>query len=221
MREFAILLPVAAIVAVVVTIIGLSHAYEKKRAAGLKALAESMNLPFFPHGDATLVRTLGAFHLFSLGRSKAVSNMIHGQSEDTDLAIFDYRFTTGHGKHKHTTRQTVIYFDTPRLSLTGFALRPESLFQKLGKILGLDDIDIQDSPRFSSLFWLQGSHVAEVRKLFREDVVQWFEKRPDLSAEGSGPRLILYRAARRTSPEQVRQLMEDGFELYGLLRADR
>jgi hypothetical protein len=221
MTALAPLMLLAAVAAVGGTIAYLSHVYEKKRTAALKALAESMNLPFFPQGDPALVHTLDSFNLFSLGRNKVTSNMIHGKTEDTDLAIFDYRFTIGHGKQKRTTRQTVIYFDTSLLSLTEFAIRPESLFQKLGRIVGLDDIDIQDSPRFSSLFWLQGSNVPEVRELFRGDIVRWFEKRPDLSAEGSGSRLILYRTARRTAPDELRKFMEDGFELYGLLRAER
>ncbi|MBI3467424.1 MAG: hypothetical protein HY000_30820 [Planctomycetes bacterium] len=201
MRELTPFLVVAGFVAIVATVACLAHLYEKKRSAALKALAESMSLPFFPHGDLSLVQTLSSFPLFAQGRNKTISNMIHGDTEDTDLAIFDYCFTTGSGKHKHTTRQTVVYFDSRRLSLTDFAVRPEGLFQKLGKIVGLDDIDFEDSPRFSSAFWLQGSNAAEVRKLFRSEVVQWFEKRLAVSAEGSGSRLILYQAARRTAPE--------------------
>ena len=57
---------------------------------------------------------------------------------------------------------------------TDFAVRPERLFQKLGKIVGWDDIDIEESPRFSSMFWLQGSDPVEVRKLFRAEIARSF-----------------------------------------------
>jgi hypothetical protein len=220
MESYLPFLIIGGIAAIVAAIAGLGYLYEKNRTAELKALAESMGLPFFSQGDPALVHTLSAFNLFSLGRQKNVRNMIHGQTEDTDLAIFDYRFTTGHGKHKRTVAQTVVYFDSRQLRLTDFAIRPEGLFRKLGKIIGLDDIDVDERPRFSSMFWLQGSNAAEVRKLFRSDVVQWFEGRPSISAEGARSRLIVYEAARRRSPKEVRRVMEEGLELYKLLCSD-
>ena len=68
---------------------------EKKRTAALKNLAAELHLQFFPTGDASLVEALDKFHLFSQGYSKKFRNMLHGENQNTELAIFDYRYNIG------------------------------------------------------------------------------------------------------------------------------
>jgi hypothetical protein len=115
-------------------------------------------------------------------------------------------------------KQTVVHFDSKLLDLPDFTVLPETLAHRLGKILGWDDIDFDSHPRFSSAFWLQGSDEERVRQLFRPPLLEWFEGKPQISVEGCGTRLIIYRPAKRSSPEEMRSAMEQGFDLYGLLR---
>jgi hypothetical protein len=218
MNQILAVLLVGGILSVVIGIIFAVRQYEKKRVTDLKAFADSIGLPFFPQGDPNLVNSLSQFNLFSQGRNRLVSNMIHGDTDDVDMAIFDYRYTTGSGKHQHTWNQTVVYFESPLLALADFTVRPEGFFQKIGKIVGLNDIDFESHPEFSSKFWLQGSNEPMVRQLFRPEVLQWFQAQESISAEGMGSRLIIYRAGRRTSPEHMQGYMKVAFDLYGLLR---
>lgn len=189
---------------------------EKKRTAALKNLAAELHLQFFPTGDASLVEALDKFHLFSQGYSKKIRNMLHGENQNTELAIFDYRYTTGSGKNSTTSKQTVIYFRSPTLDLPHFAVRPEGIFHKIGGALGYQDIDFQAHPQFSQMYLLRGDDEPGIRKLFDEERIAFFENHPKISVEGADNQLIFYRHRKRSRPEEVRQFMDEGFRVFKL-----
>ena len=190
----------------------------KKRTEGMQAAADELGLAFFPEGDRQLIDQLAQFQLFSQGRSKRIQNMIHGKTEDVDVGIFDYQYTTGSGKHSHTSTQSVICFQSSRLQLPDFVLRPENLFDRIGDVFGYRDIDFDTHPAFSRSFLLRGNNEPRIRRMFSRDVLEYFEAHLGVGAEGSGSRLIYYRAAKKVRPEEVRSLLEQGFQVYSLFR---
>ena len=193
--------------------------YEKRRTDAMRRVAEELALPFFLDGDSALINALAAFHLFSQGDSKVIKNMIHGETDDVALGIFDYQYSTGSGKSRNTVKQTVVSIDATTLALPDFVVRPEHFFHKIGKVFGMKDINFDSHPRFSKMFLLQGSDEAAIRATFREELLTWFEGRSELCAEGNGTRLIVYRAGKRIAPPEVRRLMEEAFSLFGLWKA--
>jgi len=188
---------------------------EKKRTAALKNLAAELHLQFFPTGDASLVEALDKFHLFSQGYSKKFRNMLHGENQNTELAIFDYRYNIG-DENSTTYKQTVIYFRSPTLDLPHFAVRPEGIFHKIGGALGYQDIDFQAHPQFSQMYLLRGDDEPGIRKLFDEERIAFFESHPKISVEGADNQLIFYRHRKRSRPEEVRQFMDEGFRVFKL-----
>ncbi len=209
---------VAAIALSIVMVFVLSARTTKKRTEGMQAAANTLGLPFFPQGDPQLIQQLSPFKLFSQGRSKRIQNMIHGQTEEVDLGIFDYQYTTGSGKHAHTSRQSVICFQSPRLQLPDFVLRPGSVFDRIGGVFGYRDIDFDTHPAFSRDFVLRGSNEEPIRRVFWQDVLEHFEAHTGVCVEGSGTRLIYYRAGKRINAEQVSSFLEEGFQVFTLLR---
>jgi hypothetical protein len=193
--------------------------HERKRTEAMKAAAEQLGLPFYPTGDPRLVSDLASFDLFSQGRSKKITNMIHGESDEVEVGVFDYQYTTGSGKNSHTSKQTVVYFQSEQLKLPQFALRPEHLFHRIGGVFGYQDIDFESHAAFSSAYLLRGSDEEQLREVFGENVLAFFEKQRGVSVEGNGRRLVFYRAAKRMRPEQVRALMEEGFRVFALFRS--
>jgi hypothetical protein len=215
------LLPFVLIVAIGGLIIGAiawSVRAERKRTAEMQQVAASMGLPFYETGNPALVSELSAFQLFSRGHAKRTKNMIHGETDEVELGIFDYQYTTGSGKNSHTWRQTVVYFHASDLNLPQFALRPEGLFDKLGGVFGFQDIDFVSHPTFSGKYVLRGADEERIRAAFHDGVLAHFASQSGVSVEADGQRLIYYRAGRLTTPQQVRQLMEEGFQVYTLFR---
>lgn len=192
---------------------------EKQRTEDLKGLADELGLPFHPKGDQSLVSALSSLHLFSQGRARKTKNMIHGDTDEVELGIFDYQFTTGSGKNSHTYRQTVVCFRSSQLKLPHFEMRPQHFFHAIGKVFGYQDIDFDTHPVFSKNFVLRGSDEEAVRRLFTTDVLSYLEGKTGISVEAQGEFLVFYRGSKRAKAAEIRALMEEGFDLFGYFRA--
>lgn len=204
--------------ALIVACIGLGIWFERKRTAALEAVANELGLPYFPKGDSALVHQLSSFELFSKGRSRKIKNMIHGETANVELGIFDYQYRTGSGKNSRTWKQTVVYIRSAELNLPQFALRPENMFDKIGGFMGFQDIDFDTHPAFSKMYVLRGPSEEQIRGLFQSHVLEHFETASGINVEGGGDQLVYFRASRRAKPAQVKGLMEEGFKVFTLLR---
>jgi hypothetical protein len=88
--------------ALVGIIIFVVHKFEKARTEQFQAVADELGLKFHPKGDPEVQNSIGHLRLFNQGHGRKTKNMLCGTTEDVDLAIFGYRYTTGSGKHQHT-----------------------------------------------------------------------------------------------------------------------
>ena len=215
MNMLAIILVIGAVIGGIFVV---SHLQDKKRTEKLRQVADEMGLPFYPQGDDSLIGQLSNFPLFSEGRSKKIKNMLHGETSEVEVGIFDFRYTTGSGKSSHTHKQSVAYFRSPDLDFPDFALRPEHLFHRIGGVFGYQDIDFESHPRFSKSYLLRGNSEHKIRQLFNDEILAFFERQTGLSVEGNGERLIFYRASKRVKPEEVRSFFEEGFRVFALLK---
>lgn len=215
-----ILLIVGTIV-VVVAIFYFSYRWAKQRTEALQAIAVQFGFRFQPLGDEQLFAQLNGFHLFSQGRSKKIRNLMQGATHDLEVSFFDYQYTTGSGKNSHTWRQTVIWFAIPDPPLPTFSLRPEGFWHKIGEWFGYRDIDFDTHPTFSKKYLLRGEDEAAIRERFTEQILDWFQEHLNRSTEGSGNYLLHYRHSKRLKPEEIRQWMEEGFEVLGLFQHDQ
>ncbi len=189
---------------------------EKQRTEAFQAIAEQMGLGFYPKGDQSLIGAVDHFHLFSQGRSKRVLNMIYGETAYGELALFDYRYTTGGGKSSQTHMQNVVYFRADALSVPEFAMRPEHLFHKIGSVVGFQDIDFQSHPGFSSRFLLRGQDEAQVRNTFTDEIISDLERRPGISLEAKGSKLVFYRAHKNLKPPEITAFLDEAAQVFKL-----
>jgi hypothetical protein len=187
------------------------HVAEKKRTEELQRVANELAFEFLPLGDASLTQSLGQFHLFSQGHGKRLWNLLRGTTHDLEVAIFDYRYTIGSGKHKQTRNHTVISFRFTGEPLPQFSLRPENFADKVGGWFGYQDIDFDTHPAFSKQYWLRGANEQAVRALFTTAVLEYFQQNPGLTTEASGNILLFYRHWSLLKPQEVRSFMEQGF----------
>ncbi|MFL5340445.1 MAG: hypothetical protein ACJ8F7_09860 [Gemmataceae bacterium] len=211
---------IGGVVALVAVILILSWYMEKKRTEAFAKLAESLNFEFQPLGSAELMRELASFHLFSLGHSKKIKNLLRGEANGLEVCIFDYRYVVGHGKHQQTHQQSVFLGRADDMDLPRFSMRPESIWHKIGGLLGYKDIEIDTHPKFSKMYLLKGPDADEIREAFGPEVLEYFEDRPKLNVEGDGGLLLFYRYT-RLKPEQIRDFLAEGFEVLSLFRAPK
>ncbi|MFK7817573.1 MAG: hypothetical protein AB8G99_02545 [Planctomycetaceae bacterium] len=196
-----------------------SHAAAKRRTEAMEGIAQELGLDFFQESDSSVAVSLGKLRLFDRGRKKRFMNMMTGTANGVRIAIFEYRYTTGSGKHQHTHQQTVISFQSDLLSLPDFELRPEHMFHKIGQAFGYKDIDFATHPRFSKQYLLRGPGEQQIRELFEPALLEFFEdQKKGVCVEAGHSRLIFYRAGKRLKPEQIRDFMTEGFGVYSMLK---
>lgn len=207
---------VAAISALAVAILVRKH--RNRRSTALRAVAESLGLSF--SASERRVRSghdpLLTLHLFSKGRSHQISNLMWGKINGVPARILDCRFQRGGGETSQTWRQSVVVFESARLCLPQFALRPETGFHKIGSVFGYQDIDFPSHPVFSKRYLLQGGDEAAIRGAFTDEVLRYYEDNPELSTEAAGHLLVHYRLMDLCPPDEMRLLLDEAFEVFAL-----
>ena len=207
------------VVALVAVVAYYAHLAEKKRIEDLRKVAGELGFDFEPKGDEPFLQSLRLFNLFAQGHSKALTNLMRGRTQDLEVAIFEYRYVTGSGKHKHTWNHSVVSFRFVGTVLPGFSLRPENMGHKIGQWFGSQDIDFDTHPIFSKRYLLRGSDEAAIRGIFKKNVLDFYEGKTGLCTEGAGNTLLFYREGTRVKPEGIRAFMEEGFGVLMLFHA--
>lgn len=190
----------------------------KKRREAFERAAQAMRLSFSAAGDDALLSSLAGLHLFTLGHRRRMANLMQGTVRGERVAVFDYRYTISSGKHQRVYSQTVLCLPLRRPALPSFALRPERAWHKIGSRLGYQDIDFESHPGFSGKYLLRGENEHEIRRLFSDRVVMFFEQAPQWCVEGGGDRLAIYRDRRLVKPEELRAFVEEGLSALAYLR---
>lgn len=204
-----------AIPAIFVVAIGLNALYVHHRRKKIAQVADEMGFSFEKSCPSPDEFGCGHLDLFQKGRSRRGRNLIQGMLEDVQVALFDYRYTTGHGKHKHTYHQTVAAFVLPTAVFPGFTLCRESFFHKIGQLVGFQDIDLPDHPDFSKRYLLRGKDEQAVRGFFGDKAVQFFEQfNEKWNVEAEGRCLVVYRPSKLVSPSRLADFLHRSWEMF-------
>jgi hypothetical protein len=218
---FAILIIVIFIGAIVGGVI-LLLAYTKKKAAertlAMQQAAGLLGWTFTADAPLSMIPGIEQHHLFSQGHSKKLFNMMYGMVDGARAAIFDYRYTVGHGKHQQTFNQSVAYFQSDKLSLPSFSLRPEGFGHKLISALGYQDIDFANRPTFSAKYLLRGPDEQAIRLAFQDSILAYYENNLKLSTDGGGNEIFFYRQNVRIEPANVRSFLDWGLNMLRLFQ---
>jgi hypothetical protein len=192
----AILLTLVLIIVVFVAPVFLMVRYEKKRTSQLAGIASDLKLSF--NFQESIWEGI-SFGIFNYG---GVQNMMHGEVDNAEFAIFDHKYkTSGSGDNPGSTyKQTAIYFKSTNLKLPRFTLSPEDLWDKIGSAFGNQDIDFPTHPDFSKRFLLRGEDETKIRALFTDKLLNFFNSQQNITVEGGCNQLILYRDEKRISP---------------------
>jgi hypothetical protein len=215
MDKTVILVIVFAVV-VVALVVGVQVFLKQRRAKQMREVAASLGYEFDERGISVIDR-LGEFALLSYGHARTATSLLRTEVDGAKATVFDYSYDTGHDKNRRTHLGSALLLESDRLDLPAFTLRPEGIGQKLMGLASRQDIDFQDNPAFSAAYLLQGQDEARIRALFSTDKLAFFAQRRGLCVEGSGQKLLYYRAGKRLSPKMVQSFVEEGLEVLRLL----
>lgn len=184
----------------------------RKRTEALANTAIEMGFTFggddWPDkGRAPLLET----PVFSKGHSHEVRNIMIGDRAGFKVSLFDYSFAEGRGKGQRTYSQTVASFSTDRTSLPCFELRPAKLMDKIWNPVDLNNVQLSANPGFAHRYNLRGALPEKVRALFAPRLVSFLDgldAGKEWHIEGTANTLVVYRADKKTPPEQMRGFLE-------------
>ncbi len=161
----------------VIMIIAAASRREKKRIAELKDVAESLGFEFVAKDNSEYLKSLKTLNSFSrIGRSQKILNLMRSRSSNIEVTIFDHTYVISAGEHSHTRKQSVICFQSEAFSLPDFALAPKKFWNKIGGMLGRQNIEFNTHPAFSENYLLRGDDVDAVREVFTPPVLEYFEE---------------------------------------------
>jgi hypothetical protein len=197
-------------IALVGTTFGINYWLEKKRAEAFEKFAAlngfSVGTPL-GFSDWTSL-----FKLFSLGRNGRQSHVMHGQRAELRVVLGDFTYITGTGKNAKSNHRTFCMAQKTNVKKAGCLVRPQNaVFDRLGKMLGGQDINFEDDPEFSKYFVLQTEDDEQlVRRQFgaliRNQLTALRLKNPHFEAQGD---LIVFHRGSRLKEAELTELLSD------------
>lgn len=207
---------ITAIVTVIVLIVRYARKVKRERTLGLKSSAAFLGWQFAEEAALNYLPNLDNFALFSQGHSKQITNLMYGEPNGIKTALFDYVYTTGHGKNQSTYSQSVVYFEPRNLNIPFFSLRPENFIHKFIAALGYQDIDFGNRPTFSSQYLLRGNEEQAIRNTFNDEVIAFYEANQGTCTDGGGNQLFIFRQGFRTPPHEAQSFVDWASRLQDL-----
>ena len=189
---------------------------EKERTRQLQITAGQLGWSFAANAPLNMIAGLERFALFNQGHAKEIKNFMYGDASDTKAAVFDFVYVTGYGKNRQTHYQSVVYLESPHLSVPSFSLRPEGLIYKIFTAFGYQDIDFGQRPGFSSQYILRGQDEQAIRQTFNDGLLSFYESYPGTCTDGGGNQLFLFRGGYRFQPQEIQSYVGLGLNVLNL-----
>lgn len=188
-----------------------------RRNCKLQQLARRLNMSFIKKPSQQIADQHTLFELFSRGHSQKISNLMERSLGGLSVAYFEYQYTVGHGKHSSTYRQSIVSAANRAVNLPQLVMAPENIFHRIGRLFGGKDIDFENHPKFNRMFRLKGHDETDIRALFSDKALSFFEQTPGLNIETYGNRIIFFKKRHRCSIKQIEAFIKDSLEAYGAL----
>ena len=190
----------------------------KRRRAAWEGVAGELGLAV---REAVDLRTrFGRLAFLQRGRRPRTRIALEGLASGSPVLLADYQYTTGAGRSQSVHSQTLCLFHGAGLVLPAFTLRREHGFlDRVGELLGAQDIDFPDDPAFSRAFVLKGEDESAVRSLFhierRQRLLQ--QLTGGFHLEGAGD-LLLFHTGRLIRPVAAREFLQRAGDLFDAFR---
>jgi hypothetical protein len=207
------ILLVLAVVGVVLLVALLGAKVQERRADMLRQAADELGFTF-RDSDQSVAAILNGFMLFGHGKASSARNVLRGEAHGLETLILDYHDTLRAGPRLHAFRLSLLSFLKPGEDWPRFSLRPRQRFEGTGE----KDVTFEDDPEFSKRYVLRADDADATRRVFSDEVREFFRERPGLWVEAAGPRMV-YSTGRMLAPEHLQGFLEEGFEILNVFES--
>lgn len=193
------------------------HLQAKKRREQFLAIARRLGLGFREHD-----RTMGDRYHFldplQQGKNRYAFNILHGQYGGYPVQAFDYHYETESRDSKGNRQTDHHYFSyfilEQELSFPELRIYPETLFSKLGQMLGFDDIDFE-SAEFSRAFTVRSRDKRFAYDICNAKMMEYLLQHRNLSIEIEN-RCVALSFSGRLQPNEVQMNLDRLVEIRSM-----
>lgn len=153
------------------------------------------------------------FEPFGRGMRPRVQNLLCGTRDGADWYLFDYTFQTDEGRDSQTGRQErrthhygVVVARVP-LMFAGMSLRPENALHRIGRHLGMQDLDFEWE-EFNRRYVVQSKVPKQAHDLLHPTAMEFLMQREPRHWQLQGFYILICRP-KRFSAEESEAVFED------------
>lgn len=200
---------------VVGVVLFVSYLASQQRKRDLAAFAAAWGFTWDDEDPFDIPHRCEAFAAIDRGRGRRAYNVFHGERSGRGVLCFDYRYTTQSGKSQTTHRLSAAWIELG-LSFPFLLIRPESLIDKVGELVGLDDIDFE-SAEFSRKFFVKSEDRKFAYDVFHARAMEFMLAQPRLFSLEFRGRAVLVTDDKCWSPLVFEAALAQVEGLLGLL----
>lgn len=167
---------------------------------------------------------LKQFHFFEIRPIERKYNCLNGSFKELNVSweIADVMFNEGQTFTAETFNTTLMVLKLNR-KLPIFTMEKEKayerLFDRVIALTGYKDIEFEMYPNFSRKFLVMGNQVDEVRSLFTDEVISFFEEHQISHIESNGEALLIFNKLKLARTDETLEFIKYGEDLAALLQS--
>lgn len=176
----------------------LSVEMARRRTAEYASLSGSLGFdsPADPQAIAALQRHMAKLWPFTQGRRHRIKDSMAGDRDGLHWTIFDFRFTTGSGKHTHHHEGTAIAVQVPEIlfgRLPTLSLTSKTFMSRLSRWLGFSK-NVIDVEALRDRYVVNGVESAEAHRVLNPRTIDFLLSTPAVRRwQMSGDLVVLAR----------------------------
>jgi hypothetical protein len=204
-------------VVLVIVLAILRHMREKKRREAFLAIARRLGLRYRDR-DHTMDDRYHFLDPLRKGDNRYAFNILEGKYREYPVQAFDYHYET-HSTDSKGRRQTHHHYFSyfmleQELSFPELRIYPETLWSKLGQMVGFDDIDFE-SAEFSRAFTVRSRDKRFAYDICNAAMMEYLLRRRNLSIEIEG-RCVALSFNERLEPHQIEPNLDRLIKIRGM-----
>jgi MFS superfamily sulfate permease-like transporter len=177
------------------------------RQGKLRDFAEDNDFAFYP----MTIRNMKKYKNFPIEKGTRIlyeENILSQYMDFGKVEVSDITLTEGARMAQEDTKMTVIHVSDIDIAIPDFALEPEGLFTKLSELSFGKDINFEDHPQFSKMFYLRSDNEISTRRFFNENILSFLETHEGLHIESHRNKLLIYKKRDLLDREEIAEVMD-------------
>ncbi|MCW5942971.1 MAG: hypothetical protein KIS66_12110 [Fimbriimonadaceae bacterium] len=203
------LLPVIALALIGLVVWGIVS--ENRRRAALEAYAQGRGWIFSREVPGDVWAAAQAFHPFGIGHSQRACNLLCGDAGEGRWFIFDYRYTTGSGKHQTTHHYGIALCAVP-FSFPRVRIRRQHFGDDMAGWVGIRDLQFE-SDEFNRRYHVVADDPRFAYALIDPTMMEWLQAAEGFQVQIAGMWCAV-NAAGRYGPMEIERIVGSTEEFF-------